>query len=179
MIANHTDRLDEIALAWNRFEEEVLDAQGVLTPELAEQHEALQLAERHKVDGLALYVQSLEQQEKGLKAIAARAKEKAGTVQNRIKWLKEYAGRYLDARGLTKVKGDLGYTVAWHGNGGLQPLEVLVDPKTLPANLQKVTVEADNDAIRRLAAAAGAENLVVNDVVIARLLPRGRHISIG
>lgn len=164
--------LAEIANAWDRFEQEVLTADGEVSPDLAEQHEALQLAERQKVDGLAIYVRALEGQALTLKALEAELAAKRAVLENRVKWLRAYALHYLELRGLKEVRGEV-YRLCSQRNGGHIPVEVLVPVESLPDWACRIKREADTDAIRAALqrGESGAEG-------VARLVAPGVHLRI-
>ena len=123
-----------------------------------------------KVDGYAAYVTELLALAAARKDEARRLKERATVNENAAKRLKERLLYALQERGIDKVE-TLRYTVTVAKNGGVAPLDVQVAPEALPPRFQKVTIDADNKAIRA-AIAAGEE------VDGATLMERGTSLRI-
>ena len=78
---------------------------------------------------------------------------------------------YLKAAGVTKA-GDAVIKASIVKNGGQAPLEIDLIPVDLPEDFQKITIDADKEAIR--AALEGGQQLEW-----ARIGERGEHIKIG
>lgn len=127
-------------------------------------------------DKVASYIVVIRMQEtlhKGLKEEADRLRARATVHENRVKRLKATLQYVFEQSGIDRVETKRG-TAALQTNGGVPPLTLLVDdPAKLPPRFQRVTVSADNDAIR--------EALKANDEAahaIAALATPGRHIRI-
>lgn len=117
-------------------------------------------------------------------SIIARGRAKL----NRAAALKDYLAMNVP---MNAVYEDARAKVSWAGNGGKRPVEVMpeVDPNTLPENFKKVSVTADNEAIREALEARITEGqepektgqsieLEVGGKVVARLNPRGKSLRI-
>lgn len=91
--------------------------------------------------------------------------------ENQAKYLKQRMLEFFDRHGIKKLDTRR-FKFSARGNGGLEPLDKPEDPTTLPEEYQRITVEADTDAIRA-ALSAGVE------VPGCSLRPRGRHLQIN
>ena len=78
----------------------------------------------------------------------------------------------MRALGKTKFKTAL-FSYGIQKNGGKRALILDCPINELPPELQKVTIEANNEAIRNLLIQQGAE-----DNQYAHLAPQGEHLSI-
>jgi hypothetical protein len=171
-------RLDELAVGWDAFERALEENGGELTDEAAAQLDALNLAEKEKVDGVVLYLRSLEGQSQGLKNVEAELGAKRQTIERRIAWLKERVAAYMTQRGLTVLRGEV-WRWQYERNGGHLPMELIVqasDP-AFPDRFVKPPpppppVAVDTDALRQALKLDDPEALTV-----ARLVP-GRHLQI-
>lgn len=123
-----------------------------------------------KVDGYAAYVTELLALAAARNDEAKRLKERAKVNENAAKRLKDRLLWALQERGIDKVE-TLRYTVSVSTAGGMQKLDVQVPAEELPPRFQKVTIDADNKAIRE-AIAAGEE------VDGATLMERGTVLRI-
>lgn len=123
-----------------------------------------------KVDGYAAYVTELLALAAARNDEAKRLKERAKVNENAAKRLKDRLLWALQERGIDKVE-TLRYTVSVSTAGGMQKLDVQVPAEELPPRFQKVTIDADNKAIRE-AIAAG------EDVDGATLMERGTVLRI-
>lgn len=182
-----TIRLDTLAYLWDQFEADVLDAEGVLNEELAAQHEALQLAEPDAIDNFALYVRSLEATQEGLVIVERELSEKRSVLAKRVEALKKIAFKIVEARGAVStksgsrtLKGAL-YTLAVQANGGVEPLAINENAPigAWPSQFTKRIL--DPEAIRGWLQPAGAGAKIVaenKELILAELLPRGRHLRI-
>ena len=123
-----------------------------------------------KVEGYAAYVTELLALAAERNDEAKRLKERAKVNENAAKRLKDRLLWALQERGIDKVE-TLRYTVSVSTAGGMQKLDVQVPAEELPPRFQKVTIDADNKAIRE-AMAAGEE------VDGATLMERGTVLRI-
>lgn len=123
-----------------------------------------------KVDGYAAYVTELLALAAARKDEAKRLRDRAAVNENAAKRLKERLLYALQERGIDKVE-TLRYTITVAKNGGVAPLSVQVPAEALPPRFQKVTIDADNQAIRA-AIDAGEE------VDGATLMERGTSLRI-
>lgn len=127
-------------------------------------------------DKVASYIVVARLQEtlqKGLDEEAKRLSARAKVHKNRVERLKATLMYVFDGAGITRCETKRG-TVSIAGNGGVAPLTLLVDdPKALPTRFQRVTVEADNEAIRAALAAGDPEAQAC-----AVLATPGKHVRI-
>ena len=123
-----------------------------------------------KADNYAKLIKNLEAEAEGYANEAKRLADREKVIKNNVKALKANLLWSMKETGEEKFKTDLfAFSVA--KNGGKQPLELDVDVKDLPEELQKVTVEADNDKIRKYIEDTG-------DLSYAHFKDRGEHLSI-
>lgn len=104
-------------------------------------------------DKVASYIVVIRLQEtlqKGLDEEAKRLADRARVHANRVKRLKDTLMYVFDNGGITKVETNRG-TVAVQRNGGLPPVILapdLTSPEMIPAQFQRVKVDANIEAIR-------------------------------
>jgi Siphovirus Gp157 len=102
--------------------------------------------------------------------------------ENALSNFKTYLKKILETRDNSTIKGREA-TIKLVKNGGKQPLwtNENIPAKDFPANL--VTVQTNYKVctvtIRQQLADSGAEELVVDGEVLAKLQPRGTHLRIG
>lgn len=101
---------------------------------------------------------------------AKRIKALATTNENMVKSLKERLKFFFEQQQIEKLECKT-FKVSIANNGGVQPLQVDLLPDQLPVQFQKITIEPDNQALRK-AIEMGTE---INGV---RLLPRGTSLRI-
>lgn len=99
----------------------------------------------------------------------ARLQGMKATRANLIKRLKDNLMESMRLTGKTNFKTKL-FSFGIAKNGGLAPLKLDVEPKDLPAELQKVTVAADASAIRKYIEETG-------DLSYAHFEERGEHLN--
>lgn len=147
------------------------------TPEdsaaLAAWFDEIEGAFEDKVASYIVVIRSQEAISKGLDEEAHRLRERARVHSNRVKRLKDTIMYVFEQSEITKVETKRG-TVALQANGGAAPVALLEsDPHKLPRKFQRITVEADIEAIR--------EGLTNNDPdahAIAVLATRGKHVRV-
>ena len=123
-----------------------------------------------KADNYAKLIKNLEAEAEGYANEAKRLSDREKIIKNNIKSLKANLLWSMKETGEEKFKTDLfAFSVA--KNGGKQPLTLDVPVLELPEDLQKVTIEADNDKIRKYIEDTG-------DLSYAHLEDRGEHLSI-
>lgn len=123
-----------------------------------------------KLERCVAYIREQEALAAAREEEAKRLRESAAAPMNRVKRLKEAIRFVLEAQQIKKIETGLG-TISVCGNGGKQPIEVLVPVDHLPLECKRVTVEPDLDAIRDVLAKG-------ESVTFARALPRGSHLRI-
>ena len=124
-----------------------------------------------KVSQWARCIKNLEGERDAIKAEGDRLTKRARSIDNEVKHMKETLLMYLKAAGVTKA-GDAVIKASIVKNGGQAPLEIDLIPVDLPEDFQKITIDADKEAIR--AALEGGQQLEW-----ARIGERGEHVKIG
>lgn len=129
------------------IEQAIIDAGGEVTEETeAKLHEILDSRE-DKVDGYIAVIKSNLAIAKAFKVEEDRLKANRTARENTAKRLKERLYESMRQHGDTELVGNLGKAKI-QNNGGKVPVEVLADVDSLPERFQRVTVDADMDAIR-------------------------------
>lgn len=123
-----------------------------------------------KVEQWCKAIKNLEGERDATKAEADRLAARTKSIDNNIDRMKDTLKMYLDAAGLKKAGGVIGAKIV--KNGGKAPLIIDVEPIALPFDFQKVTISANNEAIRD-ALEHGKE------IPGAHIGERGEHIKIG
>lgn len=124
-----------------------------------------------KVSQWARCIKNLEGERDAIKAEGDRLTKRARSIDNEVKHMKDTLLMYLKAAGVTKA-GDAVIKASIVKNGGQAPLEIDLIPVDLPEDFQKITIDADKEAIR--AALEGGQQLEW-----ARIGERGEHVKIG
>ena len=134
--------------------------------------EALQGELNDKVSQWGRAIKNMESDRDAIKAEADRQAARAKAIDNSITRMKETLLMYLKAAGVKKA-GDNIIGASIVKNGGKAPLIVdYINAEDLPQEFQKVTISANNDAIRE-----ALEN--GKQLEWARIGERGEHIKIG
>jgi len=158
--------------------EEITDADEI-TPEMGDQLAALlnDASDTHqewcdKIDNTAALVRDREMWLSGIDREIARLTELKRTERNRIDWLKKNIMLAMAIRETDKLTTRRG-KITISGNGGKAPIAIdpNIDPKTLPTQFQRVTIEPDTNAIRE-----AIEN--GEPINFATIQPRGQHLRI-
>ena len=123
-----------------------------------------------KAENYAKLIKNLEAEKVGYETEAKRLSDRAKAIDRNIKSLKANLLWAMKETGKDKIRGKL-FTVGVAKNGGKQPLTLDVPVIDLPEEMQKVTIEADNDAIRKYIEETG-------DLSYAHFEDRGEHLSI-
>lgn len=100
-----------------------------------------------KVDGYCALVRHREATAKARKEEADRLLALAQADTNAARSLKERLQLFMTCHGLERLETPR-FKVAVVRNGGVPPMELLVDPEALPPEYQRVTIAADTAAIR-------------------------------
>ena len=124
-----------------------------------------------KVSQWARCIKNLEGEREAIKAEGDRLTKRAKSIDNEVKHMKDTLLMYLKAAGVSKA-GDAVIKASIVKNGGQAPLEIDLIPVDLPEDFQKITIDADKEAIR--AALEGGQQLEW-----ARIGERGEHVKIG
>ena len=108
---------------------------------------------KDKLRAVIAYSLDLEIEATGAAAASKRMKERAESIENRVKWLREYALRAMEATGLPEISTD-----EWAAKVAKKPPSVVIaDGIELPAEYVRTTVKTEPDkAALKAALAAGA-----------------------
>ena len=123
-----------------------------------------------KADNYAKLIKNLEAEAEGYANEAKRLSDREKVIKNNVKALKANLLWSMKETGEEKFKTEL-FSFSVAKNGGVDPLKVDVDVNDLPNELQKVTIEPDNEAIRKYIKETG-------DLSYAHFEERGEHVSI-
>ena len=134
--------------------------------------DALEDAIEDKADGYAVIIKTIDADVDAIEAEIKRLQARKQALDNRKEWLKSNLEDTMRALGKTKFKTAL-FSYGIQKNGGKRALNLDCPINRLPPELQKVTIEANNEAIRNLLIQQGAE-----DNQYAHLAPQGEHLSI-
>ena len=132
--------------------------------------EALQGELDDKVSQWARCIKNMEAERNAVKEEADRLAKRAKTIDNQVTHMKDTLLMFLKTAGRDKA-GDAVIKASIVKNGGQAPLEIDLIPIDLPEDFQKITIDADKEAIR--AALEGGQQLEW-----ARIGERGEHINI-
>ena len=133
--------------------------------------EGLQGELNDKVSQWARCIKNLEGERDAIKEEADRLAKRAKTIDNQVTHMKDTLLMFLKAAGRDKA-GDAVIKASIAKNGGKAPLIVdYINAEDLPQEFQKVTISANNEAIRE--ALENGEQLEW-----ARIGERGEHINI-
>ena len=108
---------------------------------------------KDKLRAVIAYSLDLEIEATGAAAASKRMKERAESLDNRVKWLREYALRAMEATGLGEISTD-----EWAAKVAKKPPSVVIaDGIELPAEYVRTTVKTEPDkAALKAALTAGA-----------------------
>ena len=96
---------------------------------------------RDKLRAVIAYSLDLEIEATGAAAASKRMKERAESLDNRVKWLREYALRAMEATGLGEISTD-----EWAAKVAKKPPSVVIaDGIELPAEYVRTTVKTEPD----------------------------------
>ena len=113
--------------------------------------ESIQGPVQDKLRAVIAYSLDLEIEATGAAAASKRMKERAESLDNRVRWLREYALRAMEATGLPEISTD-----EWAAKVAKKPPAVVIaDGVELPAEYirTKVTTEPDKAALKAALAA--------------------------
>lgn len=107
---------------------------------------------RDKLRAVIAYSLDLEIEATGAAAASKRMKERAESLDNRVKWLREYALRAMEATGMADISTD-----EWAAKVAKKPPAVVIaDGIELPAEYVRTTVKTEPDkAALKVALTAG------------------------
>ncbi len=159
------------------------EAEGVTdTVALLNSFDELETQIATKVDAIAAVVAAKEGEIAYLKKRRDHFNSQIEIRENALSNFKTYLKKIVENRTDSTIKGREA-VIKLVKNGGKQPLWTSknIPAKDFPANL--VTVQTSykvcTETIRQQLAKSGAEELVIDGEVLAKLQPRGTHIRIG
>ena len=114
--------------------------------------ESIQGPVQDKLRAVIAYSLDLEIEATGAAAAAKRMKERADSLDTRVKWLRDYALRSMEATNMTEVSTD-----EWAAKVAKKPASVVIsDGVKLPAEYIRTTVKTEPDkAALKVALTAG------------------------
>lgn len=167
------------ALAWEAL---VVEAEGEITTELAEFEMELTATLKAKSDGIGGYLKQLDLDEaaeegrvEAIKQELARRQAKVKAIGARRSRMHGMIDTALTMTGAKEFKGEY-FTLYRHGNGGKQPLELLVKEEAIPDTFYDIPNPPPVLNKDRLRAALEAQDPIAT--TLAQLLPRGYRIAI-
>ena len=111
--------------------------------------DSLEGAIEDKADGYGKVIRMIEADIESTKAEEARLHARRKSLERRKDVLKGNLYDAMKTVGLAKIKTAL-FTVSIRKNGGKRRVELDVPIEALPPEFQKVTIEANNEALRQL-----------------------------
>ena len=123
-----------------------------------------------KLESYGKFIRNLESRRDAKKEESRRLQSEATIDDNKITRLKNNIKCCMLMLGCKRVDAGL-FTFTVANNGGKTPLVIEVEPETLPESLRKVSVSANNDAIREWLEAG-------NSVAGCRIGERGTSLRI-
>ena len=100
-----------------------------------------------KIENYCKLIKNLDAESKALKEESKRLASRQKTIDGNIARLKAFMMESMKQTGRTDAGGLLRARIA--KNGGVLPLIMSANPEELPQEFQKVTIEANNEAIRK------------------------------
>ena len=101
-----------------------------------------------KAEGYSKIIRQFDADIESIKEEEARLKQRRTALENRKEMLKGNLFNTMKTVGLSKIKTPL-FTVSIQKNGGKRALILDIPVEELPEAFQKVTIAADNDALRQ------------------------------
>lgn len=99
-----------------------------------------------KADSYAKIISALNDDVENIDKEIKRLQSRKSTIQNNIKRMKDVLMFIMKEIGKTKFKTSL-YSFSVARNGGMPPVNILVDPKDLPKEFQIIDIKADKKKI--------------------------------
>ena len=151
-----------------RADLDALNALDLDAQTYADTLDGMQGALQDKLRAVIAYSLDLEIDATGAAAASKRMKERAESLENRVKWLREYALRAMEATGLPEISTD-----EWAAKVAKKPPAVVIaDGIELPAEYVRTTVKTEPDKAALKAA------LTAGTVVPGVSLVAGHRIQI-
>lgn len=137
-----------------RADLDALNALDLDAQTYADTLDGMQGALQDKLRAVIAYSLDLEIEATGAAAASKRMKERAESLDNRVKWLRDYALRAMEATGIGEISTD-----EWAAKVAKKPPAVVIaDGIELPAEYVRTTVKTEPDkAALKAALTAGKE----------------------
>lgn len=158
-----------------RLEDALIESDGVITDEMAEEFDELLDAEEDKTEGYIAVIRSLEEGAAAAEREKKRLKKLQKTRENAAERLKERLLLSMEARGQEERITDLGK--AKRQQNSSSGTTVFTDPKDLPKEWRRESVRPDKRAIREALESEDAE-LRARAEEHAQIDERGFHLRI-
>lgn len=139
--------LTDLSAQWEELDSLLSVSGGEVTPEVQATLDELLGLEAEKLERYGWYIKHLRGAAVDAKTWASEFSAKAKTAQSRADWLMERLADYMVARGLEKVRGGP-WDFAFQRNS-VASVELTILPEELPPRFQRVTIEANKDALRQ------------------------------
>ncbi|CCO08247.1 siphovirus Gp157 family protein [Desulforamulus hydrothermalis] len=123
-------KLYEMTGAFNEIFAMMEDGEELNYSTLEDTLQALEGAIEEKVGNIAKMIKSLEVQAEGFDKEAKRLTDKKRTIENKIKWLKEYLLQAMEATAKDKILTDIGTVRRQKSPAGVS----VTDPDEIPQN---------------------------------------------
>ena len=124
-----------------RADLDALNAMDIDAATYADTLDGMQGDLQDKLRAVIAYSLDLEIEATGAAAASKRMKERAESLDNRVKWLREYALRAMEATGLGEISTD-----EWAAKVAKKPPAVVIaDGIELPAEYVRTTVKTEPD----------------------------------
>ena len=151
-----------------RADLDALNAMDIDAATYADTLDGMQGELQDKLRAVIAYSLDLEIEATGAAAASKRMKERAESIENRVKWLREYALRAMEATGLPEISTD-----EWAAKVAKKPPAVVIaEGIELPAEYVRTTVKTEPDKAALKAA------LTAGTVVPGVSLVAGHRIQI-
>jgi len=151
-----------------RADLDALNALDLDAQTYADTLDGMQGALQDKLRAVIAYSLDLEIEATGAASASRRMKERAESIENRVKWLREYALRAMEATGLPEISTD-----EWAAKVAKKPPAVVIaDGIELPSEYVRTTVKTEPDKAALKAA------LTAGTVVPGVSLVAGHRIQI-
>ena len=124
-----------------RADLDALNAMDIDAATYADTLDGMQGELQDKLRAVIAYSLDLEIEATGAAAASKRMKERAESIENRVKWLREYALRAMEATGLPEISTD-----EWAAKVAKKPPSVVIaEGIELPSEYVRTTVKTEPD----------------------------------
>ena len=138
-------KLYEIPEALRAIEDQIVELDGELTPELEQQLDEITGELERKAESIALLIREASAEAEAFKAEEQRLRDRRRAAESRAESLKRYLLSGLKAAGVQRVKGELvSLTVTRNGRPSIRWDG---EPGKIPAQFARVKTELDSNAV--------------------------------